>query len=299
MLAPDPHSRCGTSPREGGRAALCARGAAACARGGRRPRDQATRRDPILPPWEAVQVMHGIAPPAVEPRAETGHGVHQLPGGGLLGGGGLADGTLQSGPPLGIVGEQRQVARKTFVPSGRGTALGAPRTVRLRGALLADLRPGVLAGGGVDRRAAFRALAPQRGPASEEGAGRAQLRRRARGLRAPATTEPDRHRVRSARSVCGGAAVEGVQRAGLPQAPGQARWRTQVGQPRPGQETRDGHNAPRAVRGESLAQGCWSGWHSAVHQAGAIGTQEADVQASGGPSDATVQWVLVGGASVP
>jgi len=64
--------------------------------------------------------------------------------------GGLEEGKLQSGEPLVVGGEQRQVDLNAFWHGGIGNALGDPILVRFVGDLLAELRQVILAVGVLD-----------------------------------------------------------------------------------------------------------------------------------------------------
>jgi hypothetical protein len=64
MVAPAPSRRFGNGPLAGRGAAVRACRAPAVARGGLRTREQATRGDTRLHPWDARTVVDGVAPPA-------------------------------------------------------------------------------------------------------------------------------------------------------------------------------------------------------------------------------------------
>lgn len=129
-------------------------------------------------------------------------------------------------------------------------------------------RAGGLTLGMVDRHPQGRALAQQGGTASSAVPGDAPRRGRHRGVRQHAAAQPLRQLVCIDRVVRGLAAVERVQSAHVTEDAGAPLFRTPVGQPMPGEETRDGHDEPRAGRGEGLARRCRGGVQSALPQDG-------------------------------
>jgi hypothetical protein len=243
--------------------------------------------------------VEGVEPHEAKARADPRHGVSQGQRVGVGVCGRLEQRACSVVQALIVVGAPGQVDGDALGHGGSGTAVGKALPVGFGGDLRADLGPMVLTLGGVDMGQPCSALVQQVGAAASAGTGRTPRRWRDRGLREQATAEHASPRVGIDRLVCGCATVHGLQREGMPQDKGQALGRPEVGQPVPGQQTRAGHDEPRAVWGESLQQGGWSGWHRAVEQDVSIVTHEADVQASGVLSDTTGTWVLVGGASVP
>jgi hypothetical protein len=107
-------------------AALCARDAPALPRRCLGTRDEATRREPILPPWETGHRLACSEQHAAAPLAQTRHGWPPRPRGGVLVRGGLDERQRQSGPQWGRGREPRQGDRTVGGPRGSDTALGPP-----------------------------------------------------------------------------------------------------------------------------------------------------------------------------
>jgi hypothetical protein len=80
----------------------------------------------------------------------------------------------------------------------------------------------------------------------------------------------------------------------MAQDKGHALVGTQVGEPVPGEETRDGHDEAVPIRGHGFEQRCGSRLHVAVEPDCAILAQDADIHGAGMQVDATVKWVLLG-----
>jgi hypothetical protein len=119
IMAQEQRRSFGNSPCEGGMADLVARGVQAFAGGCLGTLDQATIRDNILHPWEAVHVMDVIEQHEAENLADTGHAWPQLQGVGVMVCGGLDDGKLQIGKQLVVVRDPSQIDRSAPA-SGRG-----------------------------------------------------------------------------------------------------------------------------------------------------------------------------------
>ena len=135
-----------------------------------------------------------------------------------------------------------------------------PCTVGCVGHLLADLGPGRRAGGLVHRRSKVRALAHQGRAASEQSAGGAYVRRRDLGVWQQASAEQRRNLVGIELVVCGLAAVHGLHGASMPQHEGEACCGPAVGEPVPGEETRDGHDQAVTRGRHRLEKRCRRGW---------------------------------------
>ena len=75
ILAREQRSRFGKGPLEVGVPEVFAGRAQACVSGFLGTLDQATRRDPILSPWEAVKVMEVIEQHEAESLPNSGHGL--------------------------------------------------------------------------------------------------------------------------------------------------------------------------------------------------------------------------------
>jgi hypothetical protein len=135
------------------------------------------------------------------------------------------------------------------------------------------------------------AVTPQGCAAASEVASRAPGSGLDIGWREQAPAEQDGHLLGIELIVLGFAAMHGFHRAGMAQAKGQALWRPESGQPVPGQQTLDGHDKPRSLRGNGLEQGCRSGLQVAVQQDCSRVIHEADGQAPRVQSNTTVKWV--------
>ena len=269
----------------------------AVAPGGLRPGDEATRRRQSLPPGHASALGHGGEPDEAQDGAKARDGVAAGQGLGLVW---LRRGEEKEGksvPPLRIRGEESAVALQGLWHGDRRTTRGDPGTGGFGGQRLAERGPGRRAGGLGHRRAKVRALAHQGRAASEQSAGGALVRRRARGLWPPATAEQRRNLVGSALGVCGRAAVHGWHGARLPQPAGAAGCGPAVGEPVPGAETRDGHDHAVTRGCHSLEQRCRRGGHGVVEPPGALVAHDADVHTPGLPVETAVQGGLSGGES--
>jgi hypothetical protein len=143
----------------------------------------------------------------------------------------------------------------------------------------------------------FRALAPQVGAAPQVDAGGAPLGWVDIGLGEHTTAEQSGKLLSLALGVFRFTAMHGFHIAGMAQDKGNALVGTQVGEPGPGDETRDGHDEAGPLRGHGFEHRFGSRLHVAVAPDGAILTQEADIHGAGMHVDATVKWVLLGVAS--
>jgi hypothetical protein len=88
--------------------------------------------------------------------------------------------------------------------------------------------------------------------------------------------------------------MNGFHREGMAQDKGHALLGTQVGEPVPGEETRDGHDEAVPRRGHGFEKRFGSRFPVTVEPDFAILTQDADIQGAGMQVDATVKWVLLG-----
>ena len=167
MVPPAQHGGGGTGPRALGVADVRAGGAHAVAGGVFRPRDQATIRGEVLPPWAAVHRMDVVEPHEAQECAHTRDGWPQGPGVGLVLRGGLDEGEGQSTEALSLIGEEGEVDLDGLVHSRRVTALGDALAVGCVSEVRAARRPVILARGLLAGRSAFRALAPPGQAASE------------------------------------------------------------------------------------------------------------------------------------
>ena len=69
---------------------------------------------------------------------------------------------------------------------------------------------------------------------------------------------------------------------------------TQVGQPVPGEHTRDCDHHPLSIRSNGFEEGLRVGVHMAMHEDLAALVEDADVHHTGVQVDAAVKWVLCG-----
>jgi hypothetical protein len=92
-----------------GVADVLARGAQTFAGGCFRTRDQATLRDEVLPPWEAVDVMDFVEQHEAEDCSNTGHRLQQVERMSIVWLGGVEDVELQSAEEHIVLGDQGQV----------------------------------------------------------------------------------------------------------------------------------------------------------------------------------------------
>ena len=212
----------------------------------------------------------------------------------IVGLGGVQDGALQGLEPCIVLGDERQSDCEGLLPRRRMQALGPPGAGGCGGDVRADLGPVVLALGMVHVRAKRSALAPQRRTTPHEVTGGAHLSRIDVCLWQPTPAQPSGHLVGIDRVVCGFPAVDGLPGEGMPPHTGHALLRTEVGQPVPGEETRDGHAEAGPIRGPGCEQRFGSRLPGAVEPDGALLTQDADIHGAGLHVDATGKWVLLG-----
>ena len=192
---------------------------------------------------------------AAETRAHSGDSGPQRPGVGSVVRGGVEARELQGVEPRISRGEARPVDRAGLVPRRLGNAFGHPVALGLVGHLLAALGPVVWARGMWPLRDKRSACAPQVRAAPPAGTGGAQRSRLDRGLGAQTAPPAGGHRVRIARVGLGLAPGDGCHGEGLPQHAGTAGFGTQVGAPRPGADTLDGHDEPVPIRCHGLEAG--------------------------------------------
>jgi hypothetical protein len=180
--------------------------------------------------------------------------------------------------------------------SGRSRqACRAASTLGGCGHLLAARGPVVVTGGLWDRSPPCRAVAQQGWAASSARAGRPHRSRIDRGWRKQAPAAPGGHRWGIARGVCRVAAGAGLPRARGTQDARKPLVGAEVGAPRPGDATCDGHDTPLAVGSPGLEPRFRGGLLRAVHTPVAIVAHEADGQGAGLQVDTTVNGVWLGG----
>ena len=271
------------------------RSAQAFAPGFFRTRDESTRRRDILPPWEALDLVHVGAPAETEDCANARPGWSEVKGIGLVWRSRVDDQACEGASPLLIRGEQIEVDRKGLVDSRVGKPLGDAVTIGLIRDVLADCWPVILRMGMLDMCPELRALAPQVGAASQPITGRAPRGRIDRGLWKPAAAEQGGHLWRVDGVIVGLAAVNGFHSARVSQDTGHIFWSAAIGEPIPGEETFNGYDKAVAVGRHGLEKRFRSGLHLTVYEHLALVTHETDVQASGMYIDTTVTLMWVGG----
>ena len=285
---------CSTGPRALGLADRGPGRAVPGAGGGPGPGHPAARGDTILAPGAAVDLLEVVEPHEAEPRAETGHGVPPRPGVGVLGRGGWDEGECDRTPPRIVGGEERQSDGATFVHGRSGTALGTTCAVGCGGARGAHGRQGSLAVRVRHVREECGALVCQRPPAPEHVTGGAPRGGRDGGLREPSAVEQGRHLWRVDLVMVGFAALDGLHGESMPEATRDPFVGTQVGQPVPGEPTRDGDHHPLSRRSHGFEEGLRVGFPRAMHEERAALVEEADVHHTGVQVDAAVKWVRCG-----
>jgi hypothetical protein len=276
-------------------AAVLARGAHTVAGRFCRPLAHAPRRDEVRPPWEAVDVVAVVAPHTAADWSNTGHRLQQVEGRGIVWLSGFAELAFQVAEECSVLGDQGQVARDGLWDRQIGPAVGDAPTVRLGGALLADVGSVVWRVGLWHLRSACSACAPQVGAAPEPVTGGAPGSGVHIGVREQPPASPGSHVLRIELSIVGLAAMDGFQVAGVTPDNGQTRFRPHVGPPVPGQ-------APFARHHEALTRGrhgreerFWRGFHRAVQQNVPLVAPDADGPGAGMPVDPPRHSVLVGG----
>jgi hypothetical protein len=250
--------------------------------------------DNILAPREAGAIRDFVEPHAAEDCADTGPGVPQRQGVGVMGLGGVAERALNSPQPLIVGGDARQVAGETLLSRGGSKTLGNARTVGRVGTLFAPGRQGLRAGGMLAVCQERGAWVGSRHPAAQQVAGGTPLGGRDRGVREHPAAQQCRHLVRIACVVFGLPAMDGLHIAGMPKDDREPCVGTEVGEPVPGEHTLDRHDNPLSIRGNGVQKGLRSGCHSAMPQDLAVRVEDAEGHRTGMAVDPAVKWVRRG-----
>jgi hypothetical protein len=238
--------------------------------------------------------MDCIEPYEAENRANARHGLSQVEGMGIVVLGGVEDIAFQIGEPRIIRGDACQVDRHGLLHGRLIKALGHPFAVGLVGTLFPDLGPVILAIGMLPRGQECRACAHQVGAAPEQVTGGTHLGRVDRGLREHTTPKQGSNLVGIDRVVLRFAPMDGFHVQGMSQDEGHAFLSTEVGEPRPGEETFNGDDQTVTIRGNGLEKGFWSRFHSAVQQDFPLVAQDTDIPRAGMPVDTAVKLMLSG-----
>ena len=202
-----------------------------------------------------------------ETRADAGHGVPQIQGGGVRVSRGCADGACDVAPQRIVGGEKRQINFDTLLDGWIGKALGHPLAVRFGGDLVANGREGRLALGMLHVRQDLGPLVRQRHAAPQQGTGGAPVGGRDRGLREHAATEQSGNLVRINLVIFGLPAMDGFHGEGMTEDTGDACVGTEVGEPVPGEQACDGDDETLSIRSNDVQEGIRVGFHVTVHQA--------------------------------
>jgi hypothetical protein len=80
----------------------------------------------------------------------------------------------------------------------------------------------------------------------------------------------------------------------MPQHEGNALFRTQIGEPIPGEDAFNGHDQPLTIRGNGLEERFRSGLHVAVQQEFPLVAQDTDRHRAGMQVDTTVKLMRLG-----
>ena len=171
-------------------------------------------------PGEAVDLVDVVEQHEAENRADTGHGLQQIPGVGVMVVGGCDDGECHVAKPLGIGGDERQIDCETFLHRWIGKACGNALTVGFVGDLFADGWQMILAVGIVDMCQELSPCRCQRHATPEQVAGGAHLGGRHRGLREHTAAQKRRNLLGIARVVCGLPTMESLHGESMPQDKG-------------------------------------------------------------------------------
>jgi hypothetical protein len=196
--------------------------------------------------------------------------------------------------PLVIRGDQREVDcqglrhRRVLKPLGAAFPRGFLRD------FLADFGQGILAGGMLHMRQAFRAFAPKVRAAAQHLTGRAHRSRRALGVWQHAAAEQGGKLLGRNLRVFRLATVESFHRERVSHDEGAALCSAEVGEPIPGEETFPGDHEPLSIGGNRGEEWFWSRLHVAVEHKCAIVAQDADGHTPGMPVDPAVKRVLSG-----
>jgi hypothetical protein len=293
MVAQAQSGRFGKGPREVSVPDCLACRAQAFARRFLRTRDQATRGDALLSPWEAINVVDVVEPHEAEDLADTRHRLPQIPGVGVMVFGGLDDRAFSVAKSLVRIGEQGQVDCDALLYGSLSKAFSDAITRGFGGDLLAEFGQVVVTVGLLAMSQPFSACAHQVCAASSEVAGRPPLSRIDRGWREHATAAQLGHLVGIDRVVFRCAAVDGFPRERVTQDDSKPLLGAEIGEPRPREETLDGHDESLTVWSNGLEKRFRGCFHMAVQKNVAILAHEADVHGAGMPVDTIVNGVVL------
>ena len=297
IVAQTQHSRFGERPLEVGMADLGASRAVAFPGGFLGAFHQATVRDKILPPWEAVDVMDFIEQHPTEDLANAGHRPEQVKGVGVVCCGRGQDRQLHVTEQSVVVANQRQVDREALLHRGSGEAFRHSSPIRFVGDLLAHLREVLLPLGILEMCEQLRALTHEMQAAPQQIPGRPQGGGIDIGLREHATTEQDRDLVGIDLVVFRFATVDGLHVEGMAQDKGNPFLRAEVGEPGPGEQAFDRDDDVSPIGCNVPEKRLRAGFHVAMQQDLAILVEDADIHGPGVHVDAAVKLMLLGGES--
>jgi hypothetical protein len=192
------------------------------------------------------------------------------------------------------IGDQIEVDRNGLLDSRVVKPLGDACTIGCISGFLADLGQVLLRIGLLDMGQELGAFAHQVCAASKQITGRAHLGRIDIGFWKHAAAEQGGNLLRVDFVVFGFTAVDGFHVEGMPQHKGNTLWRTEVGQPVPGEDTFDGHHQPVTIGRNGLEKRFRSGFHVAVHQDFPAMVHDTNIHAPGMQVDTAVKLVLLG-----
>jgi hypothetical protein len=182
--------------------------------------------------------------------------------------------------------------REALWPGGVGKPLRHPLAVGLVRDCLAHLGEVGLTRGMVDVGQPCRPTAPKRHPAPQQVPGSAPVGGRDRGLREPPPSE-EHGALRGVNlSVLSLAAMDRLQRQGMPEDAGNPLVSTEVRQPIPGAEACDTDDESLTRGRHGLEKRGRPGLHMPVDQALSSVVQDADRHGAGLQVEAAVTWVL-------
>jgi hypothetical protein len=225
---------------------------------------------------EALEVMDVIEPHQAEDLAHPRDRAQQGERVGVVVRGRAAAGQFHGAEPLVVVADQGPIDLATLLDCGCRKPLGHANAVRCVGARLPNLGQVILAVGLLDRGQQLRPCAPQMHPPPEQipcGAhgGRIDIR-----LGEHPATEQDRNFLCVELVVCSVATRDGFPIERVPEDTRHPCARTEVGQPRPGEEAFDADDESGPVGCHGLETRFWASRHMPVDKTLAILVQDAE-----------------------
>jgi hypothetical protein len=281
----------GKGPCQGRVTDLGPRGSVPFAGGFLRPGDPTARGDNILPPREALAILHFVEQDQAEELAHPGDGLQAVEGRGIVLLGRLHDRQLQVCQQRVVVADQGQGDLEALWHRRRRKARGDAVPVGFGGDVLAHLGEVVWALSVVDRGQECGPCAHQRHVTSSEVTGGPHLGGRDGGVREQAAAEHHRNLLGIDLVMFGLAAVDSLHREGVSKDKRHACASAEVGEPVPGEAPCDAHDQMLAVGRNGLEKRVRSGWQMPVDKHLSLLVQDAEGHGASLQIDAAVQLV--------